>query len=89
MHQGEFWEAMFAYRMERNAERRHIGELVRGATARILNLHLKTPIKRVEEFWPMPWDLPSEEDEELNRLNNLTDEERTAEAENFLAKIGW
>lgn len=55
---GEFLEALAAYRRKEAAERRHAGELARGAALRLFNIQLrrKDQIRRPSEFWPMPWD---------------------------------
>lgn len=55
---GEFLEALAAYRRKEAAERRHAGELARGAALRLFNLQLrrKDQIRKPSEFWPMPWD---------------------------------
>lgn len=89
MRPGEFWEAVEAHSNEVEAERRHIGELIRGATLRILGPHLKRPVTDIASWWPMPWDEKKidEEREEIERLNNLTDEQRANEARAFLELI--
>lgn len=90
MRVGEFFEALLAYRNEKSDDRKHIGELVRGATLRLFNLQLKSSdrIKDPTKFWAMPWDETEDiNKEEIQRLNNLTDEERTAEAQKFLELI--
>ena len=85
---GEFWEAMDAYWTEKGADRRHVGELVRGAAVRLFNTQVKKPVQRVDKFWPMPWDNTADaEAEELRRLNSLTPEERDKEAKEFIARL--
>ncbi len=85
---GEFWEAMDAYWAEKGADRKHIGELVRGAALRLFNTQVKNPEKKAEKFWPMPWDDNAEaEADELRRLNRLTPEERQKEVDLFLKRI--
>lgn len=94
MRPGEFWEALRAYNEEKGADRRHIGELVRGAALRLWNLQVaeKSRIRNVSKFWPMPWDdeTRSEEDE-IKRLAGLSEEEAQKEARKFLNKLdhGW
>lgn len=90
MRPGEFWESMDAYHQEKEADRRHIGELVRGATIRLFNTQVskKDRMTDIVKFWRMPWDIV-EIDEELERFNNMNDEERAENARNFLRKIGW
>ena len=85
---GEFWEAMDAYWSEKRADRKHIGELVRGAALRLVNTQLKRPEKKAEKFWAMPWDDTADaEAEELRRLSRLTQEEQDKEAELFMKRI--
>ncbi len=88
MRPGEFWEALNAYNIEVTAERKHIGELARGATLRLWNLQVakKDRIADVRKFWPMPWD-NLEDDSEIRRLANLSEDEARVEAERFFAKV--
>lgn len=55
---GEFLEALAAYRRKEAAERRHTGELARGAALRLFNIQLrrKDQIRKPSDFWAMPWD---------------------------------
>ena len=88
MRPAELFEALWAYRQERDADRRHIGELVRGATARLINLNLE-PCKQITDlvsFWPMPWDEPEDDYEEENRLRGLSEEERAEEIKKFMER---
>lgn len=89
MRPGEFWEALNAYNDEVTAQRRHIGELVRGATIRLWNLQVakSSRISDVRKFWPMPWDEVVDEGAEVRRLASLSEEEKIKEAEKFLARI--
>lgn len=88
MTQGEFWEALAAFRDEAETNRRHIGELTRGHVVRIINLFIKRPIKKVEEFWPMPWDDQVQSaDDVAAELNTMSQEERDALARKFLDSI--
>lgn len=90
MRPGEFWEAMDAYSREQEANRRHIGELARGAALRLFNV-LVAPQSRISDpaqFWVMPWDDVAT-DEGLERLQGLTEDERAAEAREFIKRIGW
>ena len=88
---GVFWEALGAHYKEVEAERRHIGELVRGAALRLFNINLKRndQIRDPRKFWEMPWDEPSEEEEQVKALEKMTDEQRAASARSLLQKIGW
>ena len=94
---GEFWEALGAHADEKAADRRHMGELVRGAALRLYNLQLpkKHKIRDPRDFWLLPWDEDKrakekeENDRELERLEHLSDAERHETAQAFLLKIGW
>ena len=87
----ECWEAMDAHNQEKEADRRHMGELVRGATLRVFNLQIaqKDRIADPAKFWRMAWDEITTKDEELERFEAMTDEERAENAKEFLNKIGW
>ena len=76
MTQAEFWEAMKAYRDEKTADRRHLGELTRGLAARVANLLIKHPIKRIEDYWPMPWDEKDTAEDIAAGLKQMSREER-------------
>lgn len=90
MRPGEFWEAMDAHSKEKEADRRHAGELARGASLRIFNalVTAKSRITDPTEFWRMPWD-EVKIDEGLEYLQSLTQEERAEEAREFINRIGW
>ena len=86
-----FWAAIDWHQQQIDADRRHIGELVRGATLRMFNLQLKRTdrIKDPRKFWPMPWDdTEDEEQAETRRLQSLTDAERKDEVDKFFKRIG-
>ena len=89
MRPGEFWEALRAYNEEKGADRRHVGELVRGATLRLWNLQVKesSRIRDASKFWQMPWDDVCTEVDEVRRLAGLSEDEARIEAERFLNKI--
>lgn len=90
MRPGEFWEAMDAHNREKEADRMHAGELARGVALRLVNIQLAKG-SRVDDpakFWPMPWD-EVVIDEELERLDSLSPEERAAEARDYIKTIGW
>jgi hypothetical protein len=90
MRPGEFWEAMDAHSKEKEADRRHAGELARGASLRIFNalVTAKSRIADPAEFWRMPWD-EAKIDEGLEYLQSLTQDERAEEAREFINRIGW
>ena len=89
MRPGEFWEALRAYNDEKGADRRHAGELARGAALRLWNLLVakSSRIKDASKFWPMPWDDVRAENDEIKRLAGLSEEETQIEAQKFLKKI--
>lgn len=91
MRLGEYWEALDAHNNEVEADRRHMGELVRGATLRLFNLQIakKDRFTDPTKFWRMPWDDFTTTDGELERFEAMTDEERAENAKDFLNKIGW
>jgi len=86
-----FWTAVKLRGEEKDADRRHIAELVRGGTLRIFNLLVqkKSRIDDPAKFWRMPWDkdLGEENNKVLQRLDTLSDEDRHAEAMDFLKRI--
>ena len=88
---GEFWEAVRAYKEHVNADRQHLGELVRGATLRLFNLQVEKKYRQKDpaKFWPMPWDdADDREDKEIRRLARLGKAEREKEVEKFLNRVG-
>ena len=89
MRPGEFWEAMNAYNDEVTAQRRHLGELTRGATLRLWNLQVEKNdrIDDARKFWPMPWDDPIDDDSEIKRLASLSEEETQKEVDKFYSRI--
>lgn len=86
---GEFAEAWKAYQDEKQADRRHMGELARGMAARILNPFCKGSIKDVTKFWPMPWDETVDDDAEMRRIEDLPMEKKQLEALAFLERINY
>ncbi len=90
MRPGEFWEAIVAWRADKEADRRHVAEVIRGVGVRLFNIQLKPKdqIKDVRDFLPLPWDA-DEEDKEVERLAHLTKEERDEEARAFMEKINF
>lgn len=88
MRPGEFMEALLAYREKERLDRRHVGELVRGATLRLWNLQVsqKWRITDPAKFWAMPWDDgPATAEEELAAL---TGEQKRESIENMKRLLG-
>lgn len=85
----EYWAAIDAYWEEKNADRRHIGELIRGATARLFNLQVseKYRVEDPADFWPMPWDEKKEKESEVEVIDRMTDEERDLLAQRFMDRL--
>lgn len=74
---------------EVDADRRHLGELVRGATLRLWNLQVdkRSRITSPAKFWPMPWDEQDPGESEIRRLASLGEEETQREVDKFLSRI--
>lgn len=91
MRPGEFLEALAAHNEEVDADRKHLGELVRGATLRMFNLQVaqKNRYKDPAKFWPMPWDerKNTTEKEEIHRLEHLDEAGQQEEVQKFLSRI--
>lgn len=84
------WAALDAYWEEKNNERRHIAELVRGATQRLWNIQVdgKYKIDDACDFWPMPWDDKRVTAEQIvKKIDSLSDEERDIMAQDFINRI--
>ena len=90
MRPGEYWEAISMWSQDTGADRRHIGELVRGAAFNLWNLQVDKNhrFKDPAKWWPMPWD-KKQTDDVGKRLDNMTDEERDEAARRFLENTGW
>ena len=90
MRPGEFWEAIVAWQADKEADRRHVAEVIRGVGVRLFNIQLKPEdqIKDVQKFLPLPWD-EADEDLEMERLTHLSKEERDAEARAFMKAINF
>lgn len=91
MRPGEYWEALAAWREDKEADRRHVAELIRGVGVRLFNIQLR-PADRITDssrFMPMPWDENIDEAAEIDRLANLSAEEKNKEAQAFLESINF
>ena len=90
MRPGVFWEAIVAWQADKEADRRHVAEVIRGVGVRLYNIQLKPKyqITDVRKFLPLPWD-EGDEDPEVERLAHLTKAERDEEALAFMEKINF
>lgn len=81
----EFWAAMESHAEEKAADRKHIAELVRGATMRLWNLQVDAKFKCDDpaKFWEMPYD----EKEPVTNMNDLSQEERDRMAREFVNSL--
>ena len=89
MRPGEFWEAMKVWQADKEADRRHVAEVIRGVGVRLFNIQLKAKdqIKDVRKFLPLPWDDKDHETGEIDRLNNLSIADKAAEAQALLERL--
>ena len=90
MRPGEFWEAMQAWQADKEADRRHVAEVVRGVGIRLFNIQLKKgdQIKDPRKFMRFPWDDdPDAPDQETQALLSMSTEERDALARDFMDRI--
>lgn len=87
MHLGDILDAMRIWQEDKMAERRHIGELVRGAALRLFNLQLKAKdrISDPVKFWRMPWD--EDPDEVEKEVAAWSQDERDNKAKEFLSRV--
>lgn len=83
----DYWSAMTAYSEQVQADRQHQGDLIRCATMMLINLQLKPKdrFKRVQDFWPMPWDPLSEDPGKA--IRDMSDEERQSMYNDFLKRL--
>lgn len=90
MRPGEYWEAIRAWQADKEADRRHVAEMIRGVGLRLFNIQLKREdrITDVRKFFPLPWD-EEDTDEEALRLSRLSQEERDKEAQAFMKNINF
>ena len=73
---------------DRNAERRHGAEVMRGVGLRLFNLQLaKGKSLKPHEFMPFPWDEDVEEDD--GGLSQMTEEEKKASLAKLMEHVNW
>ena len=89
MRPGEFWEAMRVWQADKEADRRHVAEVIRGVGIRLFNIQLKPKdqIRDIRKFLPLPWDDKDHETGEIDRLNNLSIADKAAEAQALLERL--
>lgn len=89
MRPGEFWEAMKVWQADKEADRRHVAEVIRGVGIRLFNIQLKPKdqIRDIRKFLPLPWDDKDHETGEIDRLNNLSIADKAAEAQALLERL--
>ena len=89
MRPGEFWEAMNAWQADKEADRRHVAEVIRGVGIRLFNIQLnpKDQIRDIRKFLPLPWDNEDKETGEIDRLNSLSISDKAAEAQALLERL--
>jgi len=89
MRPGEFWEAMKVWQADKEADRRHVAEVIRGVGIRLFNIQLKKQdqIRDIRKFLPLPWDDKDHENGEIDRLNNLSTADKAAEAQALLERL--
>ena len=71
---------------DRNAERRHEAEVIRGGCLRLFNLLADGNNLKPNEFMPFPWD---EESHDPGALENMTEEEKKASLDNLMKHVKW
>lgn len=86
LRQGEYWEAMLVWIEDRNAERRHEAEVIRGGCLRLFNLLADGNNLKPNEFMPFPWD---EESHDPGALENMTEEEKKASLDELMKHVKW
>ena len=78
-----------AWQADKEADRRHVAEVIRGVGIRLFNIQLKPKdqIRDIRKFLPLPWDDKDHETGEIDRLNNLSIADKAAEAQALLERL--
>lgn len=78
-----------AWQADKEADRRHIAEVVRAVGVRLFNVQLaeKDQLKDARDFLPLPWDEEDTAPGEVRRLENLSMEDRAKEAKDLLKRL--
>ena len=72
---------------DRDADRHHEAEVIRGVGLRLFNLQLaKGKSLKPHEFMPFPWD---EEANDPGALENLTEEQKKDSLDKLLKHVNW
>ena len=73
---------------DRNAERRHGADVIRGVGLRLFNLQLaKGKSVKPHEFMPFPWD--PEEQPDDGGLSMMNEEEKQASLSELMKHVNW
>lgn len=80
---------MNVWQADKEADRRHVAEVIRGVGVRLFNIQLKPKdqIRDIRKFLPLPWDDKDNETGEIDRLNNLSIADKAAEAQALLERL--
>ena len=79
---------MMVWIEDRNAERRHEAEVIRGVGLRLFNLQLaKGKSVKPHEFMPFPWD--PEEQPDDGGLSLMNENEKKASLANLMKHVSW
>ena len=80
---------MKVWQADKEADRRHVAEVIRGVGVRLFNIQLKQKdqIRDIRKFLPLPWDDKDNEAGEIDRLNNLSIADKAAEAQALLERL--
>ena len=78
-----------AWQADKEADRRHIAEVVRAVGVRLYNVQLRVEdqLKDVRDFLLLPWDEEDTAPGEVRRLENLPMEDKAKDAQDFLKRL--
>ena len=69
LHPKDYWAAVSAYNKAEDGRQIYMGEILRGATYRIVMPFIKNRNIRIDQFWPMPWDREHKQKKVTERIN--------------------
>ena len=78
---------MLVWIEDRNAERRHEAEVIRGVGLRLFNLWADGPSLKGHDFLPFPWD--PEEQPDDGGLSTMSKEEKRDSLANLMKHVNW